>query len=232
MQPGLGRIKVTVKSGDEWFHSSGAPAGYTLLDFWRWSVSDLVSNATRGRLAEFIVAKALGIPTHGVRDEWAAYDLISPDGVRVEVKSAAYMQSWAQKDFSTIQFVTPKTRAWDPDTNLLAAEVKRQADVYVFAVLSHKNKATVDPLNLSQWSFYVLPTATLDARTRSQHSITLKTLKSISGAPVGYQGLGALVAQVGGGRSGEVIQPDASPNGGPATSSGHSIVTEGPPSVS
>ena len=34
---------------------------YKVIDFWKWSVSDLVSNATRGRLAEFIVAKALKI---------------------------------------------------------------------------------------------------------------------------------------------------------------------------
>ena len=169
---------------------------YTVLDFWSWSASDLVSNATRGCLAEFIVAKALGISTIDVRDEWAAYDLITPDGVKIEAKSAAYVQSWAQKRHSPIQFVTPKTRAWDPDTNLQATEAKRQADVYVFALLAHKDKATVDPLDLGQWRFYVLPTVTLDSRTRSQHSITLKTLDRICGDPVAYHDLRALVAQV------------------------------------
>jgi hypothetical protein len=68
MNTDFGRIKVTVKTGDECFHSIGASLGYTLLDFWRWSASDLVSNATRGRLAEFIVAKALGISVNAVRD--------------------------------------------------------------------------------------------------------------------------------------------------------------------
>lgn len=38
----------------------------------------LVSNATRGRLAEFIVAAGLKIDTSGVRDEWAASDLDMP----------------------------------------------------------------------------------------------------------------------------------------------------------
>ena len=46
-------------------------------------------------------------------------------------------------------------------------------------------KATVDPLDLDQWVFYVLPTAVLDGRTRSQHSITLKTLQGLTAA-VGF----------------------------------------------
>ena len=56
----------------------------TLLDFWSWSASDLVSNATRGRLAEFIVANALGVES-GIREEWAAYDLATATGIKIEV---------------------------------------------------------------------------------------------------------------------------------------------------
>lgn len=54
--------------------------------------------------------------------------------------------------------------------------------VYVFALLAHTNKATVNPLDLHQWVFYVLPTAVLDGRTRSQHSITLRTLETLTAA--------------------------------------------------
>jgi hypothetical protein len=52
----------------------------------------------------------------------------------------------------------------------------------VFALLAHTDKATVDPLDLDQWVFYVLPTAVLDGRTRSQHSISLKTVKGLTAA--------------------------------------------------
>ena len=52
--------------------------------------------------------------------------------------------------------------------------------MYVFALLAHTDKATVNPLDLDQWTFYVLPTAILDDRTRSQQSITLKTLKGLA----------------------------------------------------
>jgi hypothetical protein len=40
-------------------------------------------------------------------------------------------------------------------------------------------KATLDPLDVAQWEFFVVPTTVLDARKRSQHSITLKTLASL-----------------------------------------------------
>lgn len=185
----LSRLEVSPKSGDEAFRCDGVPLEYRLEDFWRWSVSDLVSNATRGRLAEFIVARALGISTESVRDEWAAFDLLTPSGIKVEVKSAAYIQSWRQKQLSSITFVTPRTRAFDPDAGVLLAETRHQADVYVFALLAHTDKATIDPMNLDQWRFYVLPTAILDSRTRSQHSITLRSLQRLCSGAVSYAGL-------------------------------------------
>ena len=87
------QLKAGRKTGEEKFRVGGTEFGTSLLDFWRWSASDLVSNATRGVLAEYIVATALGL-ADGVRREWDAFDLLTKDGVRVEVKSAAYLQSW------------------------------------------------------------------------------------------------------------------------------------------
>jgi hypothetical protein len=65
---------------------------------------------------------------------------------------------------------------------------RRQADVYVFALFAHRELETLDPLDVSQWCFFVVPTSTLDARTRSQHSITLKTLKGLADE-LPYRGL-------------------------------------------
>jgi hypothetical protein len=76
--------------------------------------------------------------------------------------------------------------------------VRRQADVYVFALLAHQDKTTIDPLNVSQWRFYVLPTSALDARTRSQHSIMLKSLCALCGAPTPFNGLLAAVEKAAG----------------------------------
>jgi len=38
----------------------------------------------------------------------------------------------------------------------------------------------VNPLDISQWEFFVLPTKVLDERERSQHSITLPSLKKLT----------------------------------------------------
>jgi hypothetical protein len=176
----LARIHPTRKTGAEQFVFGGHPIGKALSDFWSWGMSDVVDNTARGVLAEFIVATALGISTDGVRDSWASWDLTTPDNVTVEVKSAAYLQSWWQREFSKISFLTPKTLAFDSDTNALATLARRQAQVYVFALLSHTNKATLNPLDLDQCEFYVLRTEVLDARKRSQHSITLRTLQGLA----------------------------------------------------
>src|SRR5512143_1909861 len=106
-------MKSSVKTGEEQITLHGKSIGFSLVDFWKWSVSDLVSNVTRGRLAEFIVASSLGIDLKIARDEWQAYDLITADGKKLEVKSAAYVQSWFQKRLSSIIFTTRATRHWD-----------------------------------------------------------------------------------------------------------------------
>lgn len=195
MSSDLSQINPTRRSGDEVFHSDGCPYEFSVLDFWRWSSSDLVSNARRGVLAEYIVGSALGITQDNVRDEWAAYDLLSPEGIRVEVKSAAYIQSWSQRQLSSITFKVRKTRAWSAETNIQEKESRRQAQVYVFALLAHQDKRTIDPVNVKQWRFYVLPTSVLDARTRSQHSITLRSLEALAGDYVAYDGLRAAIQQ-------------------------------------
>ena len=177
----LKEIEIKKLSGGEIFQNGANKLDFDLLSFWQWSSSDVVSNATRGILAEYMVGKALGcIKDDEIRDEWGAYDLVTQAGVRIEVKSAAYVQSWQQSRLSKIRFNVPKTLGWDKETNKFDKEKKRQADVYVFALLFHKDKKTVNPLDISQWEFFVLPTKVLDERERSQHSITLPSLKKLT----------------------------------------------------
>lgn len=45
----------------------------------------------------------------------------------------------------------------DAASNSISAVRRRQEDVYVFAVLAHTIKPSVDPMNLDQWQFHVLP---------------------------------------------------------------------------
>jgi hypothetical protein len=75
----LRRIVACRLTGDESFIGAGDAESFSVLDYWRWSNSDLVSNASRGILSEYIIGKALGCDLQ-VRDEWAAYDLLTPSG--------------------------------------------------------------------------------------------------------------------------------------------------------
>jgi len=193
----LGILRSPRRTGDERFHQHGVALDFALLDFWRWSVSDLVSNATRGRLAEYLVAKALGISTAGVRDEWAAYDLVTASGTRIEVKSAAYLQAWHQNKLSSISFSTRLSRAWDAETNSLSEVSQRQADLYVFALLAHLDKPTLDPLDVTQWTFYTLATSILNARSGSQDAITLASLEKLA-QPVSFVDLKVAVERAAG----------------------------------
>lgn len=171
---------VQALSEEDEFCFQGAGLGFKLLDFWRWSASDVLNNTIRGQIAEYLVAKAVDAEQQ-VLDVWSPFDVKDPSGIKIEVKSAACLQSWTRKRFSRISFLVPATYLIDANTFQLSSEKRRWADVYVLAHLKHKDKATVNPLQVEQWDFYVLPTWKLDERERSQHSITLKSLQQLHG---------------------------------------------------
>lgn len=181
----LDAVEIFRKTWEEWFHTDGAHSGIKLNDFWSWSSSDILNNALRGVIAEFIVASDLKI-AENCRTEWDAYDLLTDDGIKVEVKSAAYLQSWKQKNYSSISFDIRQTKGWNSETNEYDDQSRRQSDVYVFCLLSHKDKATVDPLNLGQWEFYVLATKILNEKLKSQKSVSLSSLLKLEPTKVEY----------------------------------------------
>lgn len=174
-----GEIKATPKNGQEKLSNGLDKLVYSLLDFWRWSLSDLMTNATRGILAEFIVATALGIDLSTPRTEWDVYDLITKSGLKIEVKSSAYIQSWAQAKYSDISFSIKPTKAWDENTRMYTGESKRRADVYVFCHLKHKDQKTIDPLKMEQWDFFVVPTKVLDIHFGRKNRLSLSALKGL-----------------------------------------------------
>jgi hypothetical protein len=181
-------LQVARKNGDETFSLSGNPLDLRLSDFWQWSASDLVSNATRGVLAEFLVTSALGL-AGGVRAEWDAFDILLEDGTRIEVKSAAYLQSWAHAKLSNVTFSIRPTFAWSSQTNQLSSELRRQADIYVFCLLIHQEKTTLDPMKIEQWEFYLLRSAVLDERFPTQKTIGLSSLLKLEPVVAKFENL-------------------------------------------
>lgn len=185
MSADQGPISVKRKTGIEPFHQSGQTIEATLQDYWTWGSSNLLDNTERGMLAEYIVALDLGVAT-GARYEWEAYDLATSEGVKVEVKSSAYIQSWHQDRLSTLRFNIAPHEAWDAETNEFDRTVRRRSDVYVFCVLAHKDQRSIDPLNLDQWAFYVLDTRVLDADATHQKSIGLNGVLKLGAKKVGF----------------------------------------------
>ena len=184
-------LPVTAKTGREQIGHSGK----TVADYWVWAHSDLNSNAERGKLAEYLVALALGC-ADGVSEQWGAYDLVSPEGIKVEVKTSAYLQTWGHDKLSVLRFGIKPTHAEDRETGQFAAEAKRQADVYVFCVENCTEQEALNPLDLAQWDFYPLATARLNAEVGDQASIGLKGLNSLGVSRVSFNGLrDAILAQ-------------------------------------
>ena len=133
-----------------------------------------------GALAEFIEAKAIGCPAQ-TRNDWTAYDLVSPSGIKVEVKSSAYLQSWHQKRPSRPRFSIRKSLEWAPKTNEYVGQSRRHSDVYVFCLLSFRgDKHFLNPLDLTQWEFYVVRTADIDELFGDRQGISLREVQQLS----------------------------------------------------
>lgn len=159
-------------------------------NFWNWAHSDFLSNAQRGILAEFIVGTALNC-LKKKRLEWDAYDLVTDSGIKVEVKSAAYLQSWSQNKLSEIRFDIGQKKSWFAETNTFDQVGERSADVYVFSVLSEKDRKKIDPLNLKQWFFIVLPSKTIDSKFGKQKTVGLSTLENLGVRHLAFEELKA-----------------------------------------
>lgn len=164
----------------------------TVLDSWRWAFSDLRENIVRGVFAEFLVAKAVGDPSP-LRHAWDNFDVTSPSGARIEVKSSAYLQSWRQKSLSQIKFSGLTGRAYSYETNEFDAERSLRADVYVFALHTTQGPDQYDVLDLSAWQFYIVSMDRL-IEVGAPRSVTLATLERLGATRVGYGELGGAIA--------------------------------------
>lgn len=128
----------------------------TVADFWSWAFSDLRENTTRGILAEYLVAKAVG-DDRASRMGWDNFDVLAEDGTRIEVKCSAYLQSWVQKRVSKLSFGRLTGAEWDHATNTYAVDRTVRADIYVFAVQTQQDPSAYDMLGLGHWEFWVVP---------------------------------------------------------------------------
>lgn len=153
----------------------------SVSEFWAFAMSDLRMNNVRGYLAEWLVAKAVGATTPRV--EWDAYDVLSPDDIRIEVKASAYVQAWNQTAPSSISFTGLYTKTWTPETGY-SETAGYNADVYVFCVQTAKSTDEYDALDVGQWEFYVAPAIQLVEL--GQKSMGLRTVQRIGTGPLAF----------------------------------------------
>lgn len=170
----LPKIIVERKKGTEKFKVKNQYLNFDLSNFWSWNQSNLIENRTRGILAEFIVKEALEIKSDS-RVEWDNFDLVSNAGKKLEIKSSAYIQSWEQEKYSEIKFgISPTVGTKD---NPKYDGIKRRwTDFYIFCLLNNKDQATINPLDLSQWTFFILETKILNKHKPEQKTIGLSSL--------------------------------------------------------
>jgi hypothetical protein len=179
---------MSLKTGNEHFKFDDSPLDFLLNDFWKWQASDLLNNTLRGALAEFIVAKALGIETNSPRIDWGPYDLLFFGRGRIEVKSSAYVQSWEQNRDSSLNFSIRQTRAWDSISGY-EEEQKHQSDMYIFCVLNEKDRKKADPLILDQWDFYPALTSEIEELFPGRQSMGISSVCRICPEPYDYHSL-------------------------------------------
>ena len=187
-KPSLPKIKTVKKSGKEKFIMNGTAQNFSLIDFWSWNQSDLIENRTRGILAEYIVKNALEVKNND-RIEWDDYDLMTETGLKIEIKSASYIQTWEQDKFSKISF--------DISVNK-RSKSERKSDFYIFCLLDCKNQNEINPLILEQWTFFLVETNEINNVLKSQSTLTLNSLrKKLNHFECKYYELNNLIKTVG-----------------------------------
>ena len=158
-------------------------------DFWAFALSDLRMNNVRGWLGEYLVWRALGV-TSPRRIEWDDFD-VEVDGIRIEVKTSAYLQAWPQRRISALSFSGLRSRSWPAGALAPASEPTYNADVYVFAIQSALTHDALEPLDVGQWRFAVLPREVLEPLRIG--SIAWSRVVSLAGGELLFDELAAAV---------------------------------------
>jgi hypothetical protein len=159
-----------------------------LAVFATWLLGDLRDNTDRAKFAEWLVARAVGADTTQPRDPWAGWDVITPNGIKIEVKCTGLLQNWTSANPSKPGYDRLITRAPDAPQDEPPAV---RADVYVFGVHLCQDVTAYNVLDVTQWAFRVVPGRIISAW--NQKSIRLSVLQQRGYSTVGYADLAQTV---------------------------------------
>lgn len=163
--------------GDEKFLLEGQELDFDFSDFWKFQYSNIYS--LHGEIAEFIIARALGITEAQNSAYWTLWD-VSYRGTRIEVKATAYYHLWNDKSAISKQRTFGITKANGSYDSGVSGnnEFCRQNDIYVFCLNTGETKEDSNPLNLDNWEFYIVPTSFINENCKDNKTISLGKIKS------------------------------------------------------
>lgn len=159
-----------------------------LAVFATWLLGDLRDNTDRGKFAEWLVARAVCADTTQPRDPWAGWDVVTPDGITVEVKCTGLLQNWTSAKPSPPGYDRLITRAPDAPKDEPRAV---RAQVYVFGVHLCRDTTAYNVLDVTQWAFRVVPGQVIAAW--NQNSIRLTELQKRGYSAIIYADLAQAV---------------------------------------
>lgn len=145
----------------------------------------VMQNNLRGLWVEAMVAELLGPEWKHTGADWAAWDFERADGLRLEVKQSALMQSWGVSN-SAPRFSIRAAHGHHPENAPYLPNISgdRLAHVYVFAW--HDGD---DQREAEQWDFFVIRT---DRLPKGQKEISLGAIRRVVD-PVSCWDLSAMV---------------------------------------
>ena len=192
-------------TGDEHIVLNGHQLPYTMIDFWRFSLSEILLNMTRGGFAEFLVRCALqdnGFDS--IRDSKTGIEPYDIDGPTIQIKDIKRRSHIEVKSAASIQINTPdeKEPLSLPDSQLKfsikssidweqeAIGANRNNDLYVFAHYTAQYKSN-NMLDMKFWDFYVCPTYKIDNDSflKDKNSVSLWRLKEMGLCKCSYETL-------------------------------------------
>lgn len=152
--------------------------GFDLLDFWEFHFSNIYT--MQDKIAEFIVAKALGVNSAQNSEYWTLWD-VTYRNQRIEIKETSYYHTFnkdgkvsKQRGFG----ITMANGSYDLK-NSGNSEFCRQNDIYIFCLNTGETKEESYPLDLSNWEFYIVPTSVINEKCGNNKTISLGRIKSL-----------------------------------------------------
>ena len=192
-------------NGDEHLSFRGQELPYSIIQYWRLNLSELLLSITRGGFAEFLVLCALNSGgfdcINQLKSGIEPWDIDGPKITigkepresHIEVKCTASIQLDTPPEKEPISLSPTKLKfniAKKKNQSLSDLTPKRNNDMYVFAHYTAQRK-TDDILNLDFWEFYTFPTFRIeeDPSLEKQNTISIWRLRQLGVEPVHFDGL-------------------------------------------